>query len=716
MKTRKQNIAISMMVLALLIVTACKELTTQTQNIPQSQVHSGTYETFELSFSDKIKTKQFTSEKELNDFINQNSGGSYYYGGLARGMTNMMVEDMVMAESAAMAMEESTDTGVAVQKSVGGEDDWDYSETNVQVEGVDEADIIKTDGNYIYTVSEKTLFIIRAYPGEDAEIVSTIKLDQRPSGIFINEDYLAVFGDFYDNDFFKEIDFTPRYGMTFFNIYDIEDRENPELLKEYKFEGNYFRSRMAGDYIYLVTSTRPYYRPIPMPVILDGTTRSTVAVEDIYYFDIPYQNPVFVNIHAIDFDDLDEDISSKSIAVESSQNMYMSHDNIYITYTEYVNEYEIQQQIIMELLDPYVTESDKLLIEKIKKTDNEILSKAEKDAKIFRIYESYASTLSSDELEEVEEKAEEMLRERLEEYNHFEFTVINRINVDKDKIKPEANGKVPGHIINQFSMDENDNIFRIATTLNPRWSRFEKQRTESTNNVYTLNMDLEILDELEGLAENEQIYSTRFIGERLYMVTFKQIDPFFVIDLSDPENIEELGKLKIPGFSRYLHPYDKDTIIGIGQDATESGRTQGLKISLFDVSDVENPKEIAKYVSDSRYTQSTAMYEHKAFLFSKEKNLLVIPAYNYDYNDPSENYNGAFVFEITKDSIKLRGLIDHSQGEQKRWYQPSVERSLYIEEQLYTKSLGLLRINRIEDLGKVKNIELKYTNPNIKVY
>ena len=104
------------------------------------------------------------------------------------------------------------------------------------------------------------------------------------------------------------------------------------------------------------------------------------------------------------------------------------------------------------------------------------------------------------------------------------------------------------------------------------------------------------------------------------MVTFEQVDPFFVIDLSNPKKIKELGKLKIPGFSRYLHPYDKNTIIGIGKDATETGRTKGLKISLFDVSDVENPEEIAKYVSESRYADSTALYEHKAFLFSKEKN------------------------------------------------------------------------------------------------
>jgi uncharacterized secreted protein with C-terminal beta-propeller domain len=272
--------------------------------------------------------------------------------------------------------------------------------------------------------------------------------------------------------------------------------------------------------------------------------------------------------------------------------------------------------------------------------------------------------------------------------------------------------------MNQFSMDEFDGVFRIATTLSARWTysysrvasdSVTSTNTKSSNNVYTLDGDLKQLGELEGLAEDESIYSTRFIGDKLYMVTFRQVDPFFVIDLSDPSNPESLGQLKIPGFSRYLHPYDENTIIGIGNEATESGRVQGLKISLFDVSDIENPKEIAKFVTDEKYATSTALYEHKAFLFSKDKELLVIPAYSYNYDyygSASKGYNGAFVFHITRDEITLRGLIDHSQGNEPYYYGAQVERSLYINELLYTKSLNLLRINQIDDLSSVKNISL----------
>jgi len=136
---------------------------------------------------------------------------------------------------------------------------------------------------------------------------------------------------------------------------------------------------------------------------------------------------------------------------------------------------------------------------------------------------------------------------------------------------------------------------------------------------------------------------------------------------------------------------------------------------LFDVSDVANPEEVAQYVTDERYVQSSAMYEHKAFLFSKDKELLVIPVYSYDYSDKGESYNGAFVFKIKQDEIKLRGLIDHSSATEYYW-QPAVERSLYIEDMLYTKSSKLLRINALDDLHKVKNIELNEPSTKIPVY
>ncbi len=678
----------------------------QTGTITQNQ---GTFEEYSFELADYIETKSFKSDEELANFIRDHSGGSYgYYGrGFAGGM--MMAKVSAVAETAVMS-----DMAVPMA-APSPEEGRDFSETNVQVKGVDEADIIKTDGDYIYTISDRVLFIIKAYPGEQAEIISTIKFDNNPESLFIDEDTLAVFGNFYNNDYFRKINFQPRQGMTFMNLYDLSDRSEPKLIKEYKFEGNYFRGRMTGDYAYIITNTMPYYRPEPRPIILDGDVIKHIPVSSIHYYGIPYQSPMFINIHSINMKDVEE-LNSESIVVEQSQDMYMSNENMYMTYTEYVNEWEIQQDIMMEILAPKLSQADKALIEKIKGTDNEVLSRQEKLSKIFQVYMTYTESMTPEEQDDFQDEAEKMLESRLKQYKYFEYTIINKVNVDDGKITPVANGKVPGHIMNQFSMDEKNDIFRIATTISQRWSRYNSDMAKSSNNVYTLNKDLKILGELDSLAEGEQIYSTRFIDNRLYMVTFRQVDPFFVIDLSDPENPKELGQLKIPGFSRYLHPYDKDTIIGIGQDATETGRALGLKISLFDVSDVQKPKEVAKYVTESRYSGSTALYEHKAFLFSKEKDLLVIPAYSYDGRDSSSSYNGAFVFNISKDDINLRGLIDHSMGTSNMYWQAMVERSLYIEDELYTKSKDLLRINKLDTLEKVKNIELEYKDPKIPIY
>ena len=653
----------------------------------------------QFSYAEDIITKQFKSSDEFKSFLKYHQNRLY--------TTHWLIPTGTVRVMGA------SEEGDALK--AGSTADIEFSPTNNQVIGVDEADILKSDGNYIYTISYNKVFIIKAYPGSDAEIVATIDYkDNKPMGIFVNKNRLAVFGNFYNVEFFKKINFKPIQGMTFFDVYDISDKSNPKLKSKYKFEGNYFNARMKDNYVYLIVRSQPYYRPeFPTPIIVDGIKKSSIPIQEVYYYNIPYRNPQLVSIHSINIAK-PMIIDSKTVAVEWSQNIYVSKNNIYITYTETINEYEIMQDIMKELLDSYITSADRELIKKIKETDSDILTEDEKESKIMSIYMSYFNYLSQEEQSELEDKAEDMLEKELSKYNYLEFTVINKIGIDKGKITVGNNGRVPGHIINQFSLDEKDGVLRIATTVSQRWHPYKKQMSESTNNVYALNGNMRIVGKLEGLAKGERIYSTRFIGDKLYMVTFKQVDPFFVIDLSNPRNIKELGKLKIAGFSRYLHPYDENTLIGIGHDTTARGRIKGLKISLFDISDFEHPKEIARFVTDERYAQSTALYEHKAFLFSKEKELMVIPAYSYDYRS-RKGYNGAFVFRVTRNKIELRGLIDHSMSE-KNFYGPAVERSLWIEDLLYTKSQGLLRINKIDDLSSVKNITLISNSYNIPVY
>jgi len=698
-----------------------------------------------------IRTQGFANMDDLYQFAKHfSTAQSGYYGGYYGGGI-VYARDAMMEKTVASGVASSSATGAPVPtiapapaatptQDTTSNGATDYSHTNNQVESVDEADLLKTDGNYIYTITDNVLYIVKAYPGENASVVSTIRLEgqigndimppivcsfvgrcmppiyqsgYQPQELFVSGNKLAVFGNYQNSEFFANTGFSPRYGMSFYNIYDISDRANPRLEKEYKFEGNYFRARMIGSEVYFITTSQLYARDNPIPLAYDGTTKLASNVADVYYYNVPYNNPMYVNIHAIDMNSTSVEPSSKSIVVENSQELYMSENNLYFTYTNTINEWELQQQIAFELMQKNVniSKSDLELIRKINATDELVLSPYEKSQRIMSIYSQYAQMLSSNKQQDMADEAKTLLKQKLQNYSHLEFTVINKVAVSGANITPVANAQVPGHVNNQFSMDEYNGNLRIATTLSARWSWWGQDGgseidKQSSNNIYTLDSNLNQLDSLEGIAVNEQIYSTRFVGGRLYMVTFRQVDPFFVYDLSDPKNIKEMGQLKIPGFSRYLHPYDENTLIGIGQDTNSNGQTTGLKVSLFDVSDIAHPKEIAKYVSTDRYAQSSALWEHRAFLFSKEKNLLVIPAYNYDWQDKNNNFNGALVFNITKSGIALRGLIDHSQTTDQYYYSPAVERSLYIENELYTKSPHLLRINALSDLHSVKNVEL----------
>ena len=312
----------------------------------------------------------------------------------------------------------------------------------------------------------------------------------------------------------------------------------------------------------------------------------------------------------------------------------------------------------------------------------------------------------------------------------FEKTIVHRIHVEDGEIKYEASGEVPGHILNQFSMDEFNGHFRIATTTGEVWGWGQ---ATSKNHVYILNMNLNITGKLEDLAPGEKIYSARFMGDRGYLVTFKKIDPLFVLDLSDPEDPRVLGQLKITGYSDYLHPYDETHIIGIGKETVEAEEGnfawyQGVKISLFDVSDVEVPKEIAKYEIGDRGTDSPILRDHKAFLFDKSKNLLVIPVTVAEINPaqypggvPPNAYgtfvwDGAYVFHISlEEGLVFRGRITHLDNDAELlksgyWYQSPypVKRSLYIGNVLYTISNSKIKMNSLADLSEINELNLNW--------
>jgi len=219
---------------------------------------------------------------------------------------------------------------------------------------------------------------------------------------------------------------------------------------------------------------------------------------------------------------------------------------------------------------------------------------------------------------------------------------------------------------------------------------------------------------LENLAEGERIYSARFMGDKAYLVTFRQIDPFFVIDLSNQAEPKVAGELKIPGYSSYLHPFDENYVIGLGKE------NNTVKLSLFDVSNVNDPTEIAKYIVEGDWTDSEALYEPKAFLFDKQKALLVIPISktNYGVVDPSGReldmqggfWQGAYVFKLTLTGFELKGGITHQENTSQQYYSDynqNVNRALYIGNTLYTVSNAKVKFNSLDTLALIAEVNLR---------
>jgi len=569
----------------------------------------------------------FSSYEELKNFLLENSGTQEffpYYGSWGG-----------MLESRSKTM----DTYAESQNS-----GFEHSTTNIQVAGVDEADIVKTDenGEHIYMVSGNNIFILKAYLPGEAEVLSSITFeDTHLIGIFADGDRLAVLGCQYVNSYWGYYGGFYEDTKTFVNVYDTSNKTSPALLTSFTISGSYFNSRMIGEYIYFVVSQQASIKndTVILPKVYSNEEIREISASGIQYFNTSDSYFMFTTIVAMNVQNVDEEPTNKTILLGGTSCMYVSLSNIYITFPK------------------------------------------------------------------------------------SESTLVYRIQIENETIGPIASGIVPGYVLNQFSMDEHDGYFRIATTTE-HVARILDQAA-SKNHVYVLDMNLSIVGKLEDLAPGEKIYSARFMSDRCYLVTFKKIDPLFVIDLSEPADPTVLGKLKIPGYSDYLHPYDENHIIGVGKETVEAEEGdfawyQGVKISLFDVSNVSNPKQIANYTIGDRGTDSPILRDHKAFLFDKSKNLLVIPVLvseidetKYPEGVPSyvsgtPVWQGAYVFNITlSDGLVLRGSITHLEnginiGDNSHW----VNRALYIEDALYTLSDRKIKMNSLEDLAFLKEIEL----------
>ena len=631
---------------------------------------------------DQTEIKTFSSYSQLEKFLEENQEQIDSYGGLRGGE--------IMAEATFASGTDSVTGSTQESKSAS-----DYSETNIQVKGVDEPDIVKNDGKYIYAVSGSKVIIVNAYPAEDMEILSEINVSNIRN-IFLNNNKLIIFSNNYKGG-----------QKTDIKIYDVTDKEFPELEKEISTDGYYVNARMINDYVYVIANQHVGFDNIVLPGIMVDGIKEEIAVNKISYFNYPDTSYTFTNILAINSQDLE--FESKTFLTGASHNIYVSQENIYLTYTKRVKSNNYLEEMVDEVMKPIVPREQRREIKEIMDSEKSL---NEKYNEVSNLVQEYSMSLTEKEKAEFDQELFEKMQEfMIEIQKKTEKTVVHKINIDENNIEYITAGEVPGTVLNQFSMDEYDNNFRIATTTGDSWS------DNSLNHLYVLDSNLEIIGSVDDLAKGEKIYSARFLGEKAYMVTFKKVDPLFVIDLSDPENPEVLGQLKVTGYSSYLHPYDENHIIGIGKEATEQGRIQGVKIALFDVSDVENPIEKAKYEVKGRWSNSNALYDHKAFLFDKDRELLVLPmSYSEEWTNTEgvrkyEHWQGSFVFKINQDTIELKGKIDHKENttEQGYYYGPyAVQRSLYMDDTLYTISRTMIKANDLEDLSEINKVKLPY--------
>ena len=531
-----------------------------------------------------------------------------------------------------------------------------HSETNNQVAGVDELDTVKTDGQYIYTVSNNTVVIVDSYPVSNAQLVSRISiLNQTIDGIFLSGNRLAIVSEAprivysaygacgistspgasmrvaYPSSYYPPN--RPQVQNTSISVYDLTNRSSPSLQTTVTINGTFIGARQIGTFAYLVTST-PAWANEPLPLtVVNGRQIQTVATQ-VFHSDISDRAFSYTTILALDTNQDNPALTVETYLLGTSSTIYVSLTNIFLTQPTW-------------------------------------------------------------------DTAQE--------------TAIHRISISQNNVKYEATGTVPGHILNQFSMDETGGYFRVVT------SNYDYGGSQTS--LYLLNLAMNRVGKLEGLSPGELFYAARFMGDRAYLVTFKRLDPLFVVDLQNPSKPSLLGQLNVTGVSDYLQPYDSGHLIGIGKSAIDvawenAAIFQGLKLSLFDVSNPSTPTDMSDFTVGDRGTDSPALTDQKAVLFDRTLNLLVLPLEVVGHIPQSllgtgfsgPIFQGAYVFQVTlQNGILLRGSITHILNGELPGYITSayyVTRALYIGSVLYTISTAMIKMNSLTDLSEIGSISL----------
>ncbi len=525
--------------------------------------------------ADIVIPESVTSYDDIYGMVEAMQRNSGYYGGGVM-MEGAMASDAVAAPAAAGDAKTESAAAAPVDSGSG----MDYSETNVQVKGVDEADIVKTDGNYIYYVAGNQLNILKP-DGAATRLVSSTPLSSDDSWwgynseMFLLGNRLVIITQTFNTVWVNDANgnYETNTDQTSAVIYDISSPAKPVQVVSLGQSGNYVSSRMIGDYVYLVTS-QYIYSPVKgtpityIPATSVGAESKLLMPTDLYIGGNP-QNAAYTVVGSINLKSGSNFTSAKAVFGGTSD-LYATADHLLLAFARY--------------------------------EDETLPIAPDKDGKNVQITRSSSST------------------------------DLVLLGLAEGQITKLASGNVPGNLLNQFSMDEYKNVIRVVTTLNNSEQRiftdgvdtYEYDST-SANALYTLDLNLKVLGKIENLAKDEFVKSVRFDGDVGYFVTFRQVDPLFAVDLKNPAYPRVLDALKIPGFSEYLHVFKDNLLLGIGYNADENtGMMQGVKLSMFDTTVKTNIREVTTANVDASWTVVGS--NHKAILVDAEKNLIAFPA------------------------------------------------------------------------------------------
>lgn len=554
-----------------------------------------------------LEIKKFSTDEEFKNFLTKTTSSAGYFGTSSL-RTMEMAPQAVGAPGGAFANIGSSDLMYNPSPDR-------ISETNVQVSGIDEPDILKTDGVNVFFANTfggvyPMPFIDRGISVEEDRLIPNPTYNTKVIKAFPPSE-ISKISDIPENGemlLFDKTLFT--YSGNKFSGYDVSDPVNPKRSWTKELEGNtqIASARKYNDKLYLITATYIYTSsPCPIPLVKGEIS---ITCTDIYY--PPSGNSSDATFTLMVINPVNGVVENKAtfLAKSGQSVIYMSENYVYISFTFYESYVNLIINFLKSEGSGFISPNVIADLEKIAGYD---ISEESKMNELTRIFESYMASLTDDEKKKLENEMQNKAESYMETHaRDLEKTGIARFSTGS--LDVSSSETIPGSPLNQFSLDEYQGNLRIATTTSNSLTGSGK----SFNDVYVLDKDLRITGSITDLGISERIYSARFIEDKGYLVTFRQIDPFYVLDLSDPKNPEMKGELKIPGYSSYLHPLEKNLILGVGMEGSNA------KVSLFDVSDASDPKEISKY--DISEYWSDVSSNHHAFLQDSKHGVFFMPA------------------------------------------------------------------------------------------